>query len=162
MPLTINLHLLERKNLLLRGELPVADLELELHDEMLQARAPLRYQLEVQQMEQAVLAQGTLTLTLDCQCVRCLKQFKLPLELEQWACHLPLEGEDKVPMVNDSVDLTPFLREDILLAFPQHPLCKPDCRGLAGLPNKPEAGSGVSKQKDSPSPWAALDKLKIK
>jgi uncharacterized metal-binding protein YceD (DUF177 family) len=44
--------------------------------------------------------------------------------------HLPLEGEDKVPVDNDCVDLTPFVREDILLEFPQHPLCKPDCGGI--------------------------------
>ena len=44
-----------------------------------------------------------------------------------WTLHLPLEGEDKVTVENDCVDLTPFVREDILLEFPQHPLCKPDC-----------------------------------
>jgi uncharacterized protein len=160
MPLTFNLHHLERKNLLLQGELPVAELELEANDEMVQARTPLRYDLELQQIDQAVLAQGTLALTLDCECVRCLKPFKMELKLEQWACHLPLEGEEKVPVVNDSVDLTPFVREDILLAFPQHPLCKPDCRGLA--PKKSKAGSGVAGPDDGPSPWAALDKLKLK
>ncbi len=162
MPLIINLHLLERNNLVLQGELPVAELELELHDEVIQALEPLCYELEVQQLEEAVLAQGKLSLRLDCQCVRCLQPFKQSLELAQWACHLPLEGEDKVPVVSDSVDLTPFLREDILLAFPQHPLCKPDCCGLAGLPKKTEAGSGVGEQIEGPSPWAALDKLKLK
>ena len=40
------------------------------------------------------------------------------------------EGEDRVAVDNDCVDLTPYLREDILLEFPQHPLCKPECRGL--------------------------------
>ena len=73
---------------------------------------------------------GSLTLTLDCECVRCLKTFEHELKLTDWALHLPLEGEEKVPVENDCVDLTPFVREDILLEFPQHPLCKPDCRGL--------------------------------
>lgn len=159
MPLTFNLHHLE-KNLLLRGELPVAELDLPTNDEMVQPREPLRYDLELQEIEQAVLAQGTLTLKLDCQCVRCLKAFKMPLKLEHWACRLPLEGEDKVSVVNDSVDLTPFVREDILLAFPQHPLCKTDCRGLA--PKKSKAGGGAGGPDDGPSPWAALDKLKLK
>ncbi len=35
-----------------------------------------------------------------------------------------------VPIKNDCVDLTPWVREDILLGFPQHPLCRPDCGGL--------------------------------
>ena len=160
MPLTFNLDHLERKNLLLQGELPVAELDLPTSDEMVQPRAPLHYELELQQIEKAVLAQGTLALTLECQCVRCLKPFRMPLKLEGWACHIPLEGEEKAPVVNDCVDLTPYLREDILLAFPQHPLCKKDCRGL--VPKKTKAGRSVDRPDDGASPWAALDKLKLK
>jgi len=39
---------------------------------------------------------------------------------------LPLEGEEKTPVDNDCVDLTPFAREDMLLEFPQHPVCEPE------------------------------------
>ncbi|MBI3177711.1 MAG: DUF177 domain-containing protein, partial [Chloroflexi bacterium] len=28
------------------------------------------------------------------------------------------------------LDLAPVLREDLWLAMPQYPLCRPDCRGL--------------------------------
>jgi uncharacterized protein len=59
---------------------------------------------------------------------------------------------------NDCVDLTPILREDILLDFPQHPLCKPDCAGLKN--------NRVRKPKAADEPaldvWAKLDKLKLK
>ena len=65
----------------------------------------------------------------------------------------------KVELINDSVDLTPYLREDIFLAFPQHPLCKSDCRGLAA--RKPETGRRVDSPQAGASPWAALDKLKL-
>jgi len=160
MPLTFNLRHMEEKNLRLEGELPLAELDLDTRDDMAQARTPLRYDLELQRVDQSVLAQGTLELELDCRCVRCLKPFRTTLKLEDWACHIPLEGEDKASVVNDSVDLTPYVREDILLAFPQHPLCKPDCRGLA--PKKSKAGGGVGASDDGASPWAALDKLKLK
>ena len=40
------------------------------------------------------------------------------------------KARTQVAIENDCVDLTPFVREDILLEFPQHPLCKPDCGGL--------------------------------
>jgi uncharacterized protein len=160
MPLTFNLHRLESKNLRLQGELSVAELDLDSRDEMVRAAQPLHYELELQQMEDAVLAQGTLELKLDCQCVRCLKAFQTTLKLESWACHIPLSGDDKALVINDSVDLTPYLREDIFLAFPQHPLCKQDCRGL--FPKKTKAGSGVDRPDDGASPWAALDKLKLK
>jgi uncharacterized metal-binding protein YceD (DUF177 family) len=54
--------------------------------------------------------------------------------------------------------LTPFVREDILLDFPQHPLCKPDC---AGLNSKP-ARKFKAAEKPAPDVWAKLDKLKLK
>ena len=160
MPLTVNLHRLETKNLLLQGEITVAELDLDSRDEIVRAAQPLRFDLELQRMEDAVLAQGTLELKLDCQCVRCLEAFRWTLKLEDWACHIPLSGEDKAMILNDSVDLTPYMREDIFLAFPQHPLCKKDCRGL--VPKKTKAGSGVGRPDDGISPWAALDKLKLK
>jgi uncharacterized protein len=79
--------------------------------------------------------------------------------LEGYALHLPLEGEDKVSVENDCVDLTPFVREDMLLEFPQHPLCKPEC---AGLKPKKKAQPNAVADKDAPSPWGELDKLKLK
>src|SRR5213594_203388 len=160
MPLTFNLHHLETRNLRLQGQLPVAELDLDSRDEMVRAAQQLYFELELQRTEDAVLAQGRLELKLDCQCVRCLKAFQTPLKLEHWACHIPLSGEDKALIINDSVDLTPYLREDIFLAFPQHPLCNKDCRGL--VPKKTKAGSGVGRPADGASPWAALDKLKLK
>ena len=57
-------------------------------------------------------------------------RFKYPLGARALDGHLPLEGEEAVSVVNDCVDLTPYVREDILLEFPQHPLCEPECRGL--------------------------------
>ena len=158
MPLKFNLHQLERDTLPLQGELPAADLDLDTKDEVIRVTQPLRYELELQQMEDAVLVTGTVEMELDCECVRCLKPFRMPFALEHWACHIPLEGEDKAEVVNDSVDLTPYLREDIFLAFPQHPVCKFDCRGLA-VP-KP-TGRRVDPPEAGASPWAALDKLKL-
>ena len=161
MPLTINLRQLEEETLQLKGELPVIELELESLDELIRVGEPLVYDLQAEQMEQAVLVQGTLTLKLDCDCVRCLKRFTHVLRLENWACHLPLEGEDAVSISNDSVDLTPYLREDMVLAFPQHPLCDPECSGLAGSLKKKVNTSKAAKP-DSVAAWAALDKLKLK
>jgi uncharacterized protein len=160
MPLTFNLHHLETKTLRLHGKLPVKELDLDSRDEMVRAEQPLRFDLELQRMEDSVLVQGTLELKLDCQCVRCLKAFQTTLKLEHWAAHIPLAGEDKALVVNDSVDLTLYLREDIFLAFPQHPLCKEDCRGL--FPKKTKTGSSVGRPADGASPWAALDKLKLR
>ena len=161
MSLLFNLRHLEEKTLQLKGELPIADLDLDTLDELIHVRSPLAYDLEVQQLEQAVLVQGSLGLTLQCECARCLEPYEHRLKLDHWVCHLPLEGEDQVTMVNDCVDLTPYVREDIVLAFPQHPLCDPECSGLAGSLKKKGSASKAAKP-DSAAAWAALDKLKLK
>ena len=59
MPLKFNLHQLERDTLPLQGELPAADLDLDTKDEVIRVTQPLRYELELQQMEDAVLVTGT-------------------------------------------------------------------------------------------------------
>src|SRR4030095_17027949 len=100
MSITFNLRHLENKNLQLRGELPASELDLETNDEMLQVRQPLHYDLELQKLDDAVLVNGRLSPSLDCQCVRCLKAFRHPLHLEPWVCHLSLEGEEKVIVSN--------------------------------------------------------------
>jgi uncharacterized metal-binding protein YceD (DUF177 family) len=62
-----------------------------------------------------------------------------------------------VAVVNDCVDLTPLVREDMLLEFPQHPLCKPDCGGLKTKTGKARKTAGGN----TPAVWAELDKLKL-
>lgn len=163
MPLKVNLRHLEDHEVHLEGQLPVSELDLEPLDEVIRADQPLDYALVVQKLEDGLLVQGRLHLMLDCQCVRCLKPFRFPLEFEAWTCHLPLAGEDRVKVAHDCVDLTPYLREDILLEIPQHPLCEPECRGLprtwkggpasAGSPGQAAAGGS--------SAWAELNKLKL-
>ena len=162
MPLVVNLRHLEAADVELRGELPVEELALELRDELIRAEQPLRYELEAQMMENSLLVQGRLALTLQCECVRCLKSFKYQLELNPWTRLLPLEGEEKVPVNNDCVDLTPLVREDILLEFPQHPLCETNCLGLPKTTiGKAGKTSGPKKTAPKSSAWAALDKLKF-
>jgi uncharacterized metal-binding protein YceD (DUF177 family) len=151
-----------RHPILLKGDLAVEELDYGVNDEMVRPRSPLHYSLEVEKLEDAILAQGRLMIKLDCQCVRCLKSFVFTVDLPHWACHLPLIGEDAVPVVNDSVDLTPHIREDTLLGFPQHPVCKPECGGLK------IASRGKSKKSDPTeaglpsSALSELDKLKLK
>lgn len=162
MALLVNLLHLTKDSVVLKGELPVTELDFGVNDEMVKANSPLVYALEAEKLEDAVLVQGRLMLKLDCKCVRCLKEFPYDLELDSWACHLPLSGEDAVPVVNDCVDLTPYIREDTLLGFPQHPVCKPECGGLnIGTHGNP-ADPKDSQQVLPSSAWSELDKLKLK
>jgi len=157
MSLVVNIRHVEEHEIRLKGEMPVAKLDFGVVDEMIRLEKPLRYDLQVEQLHDSLLVMGSLKLVLDCECVRCLKPFAYKLELTGWALHLPLEGEDKVSIVNDCIDLTPFVREDMLIEFPQHPLCKPECAGLKTKTKVHKAG--VEEKK--PSPWTELDKLKL-
>src|SRR5881394_1195552 len=160
---TVNLRHLEEGPQQLKGDVSPEILEFDkLGDEVIQAREPLQYDVEVEKQDRNLLVSGTLRTNLDCQCVRCLKALKYPLELKPYHLYVPLEGDDAAPVMNDLVDLTPLFREDMLLAFPQHPLCSEDC---AGLPNA--SGSKTSKTdksaqgNETASAWSELDKLKF-
>jgi uncharacterized protein len=162
MALTVNLRHLETQELHLTGELTAEELDLDIGDEALRIAPPLVYDIEVQQLEESILVQGSLKLPLNCQCVRCLKTFRLVLELPAWTLHLPLSGEDAVTVTNDCVDLTPYVREDILLELPRHPLCDPECRGLPAMSSgKPKKADTARQAESSSSAWAELNKLKL-
>jgi uncharacterized protein len=158
MPIKFNVRHVEQNDLELVGETPVEELELELRDDLLHPGRQLKYDLSAQLLDGGVLVQGSLRLDMQYECVRCLTPFKEPLEITDWTCHLPLAGEDAVPVNNDVVDLTPYIREDILLALPQHPLCKPDCGGLEVPASVKDPGKESGQ---SPSAWDELNKLKL-
>jgi uncharacterized protein len=161
MSLRLNLLELQKEPQDLVGELPPAELALDIQDDLLHFDYPLEYDLHAEHMGDAVLVQGTLRLPVDCECARCLKPFKQEVLLEDWAAHLPLEGGDKVSQNSDWVDLTPQFREDIVLALPQHPVCGAGCGGMKSPPPaaRNPAGSGDSGSSEA---WAALDRLKLK
>ena len=162
MSLKVNLRHVVRQDLQLTGEWPVAKLELDIGDEMVQACKPLRYELAIQLLEHNLLVRGRLELVLDCECVRCLKSFQHKLLLPDWTCLLALKDTEAVAVVDDSVDLTPLIREDILLAFPTHPVCDQGCCGLTEKRSRSEKKKGTGAAANKPSAWAELDKLKFR
>jgi uncharacterized protein len=161
MPILVNLRHVEANDLHVEGDVPIQELDIEPRDEVIRLGLPLHYKLEVQKLENGLLVQGSLRLPLQCDCVRCLKSFQQELRLDHWTAHLPLEGEDATPINNDCVDLTPFLREDILLEFPQHPLCQPECHGLpkTSIAGARKASNGQPRA--GSSAWDKLNKLKF-
>jgi uncharacterized protein len=162
MPVQVNLRHLEAHPVHLEGEIAASDLDIETRDEVIQLAGPLRYNLEVQKLEGGLLVQGRLSLILECQCVRCLKRFQRLVQLDLWTSHLPFQGEDAIPVVNDCVDLTPWVREDILLEFPQHPLCERDCGGLANTSGGKSKNLSKFGPAEAGSPaWQELNKLKF-
>lgn len=165
MPLLINLQLLRQKAQQFVGELPIAEVAEGFQDELIRFVAPLHHDLEIRLEGEEIFVQGCLRTELECNCSRCLKTFRMRLELPEFAALAPLKGEEAVPVEGDFANLTALLREDSLLALPTAPLCKPDCRGLAVKAPARDSRSqdlnpaGVTEGK---SPWDALEQLKLK
>ena len=160
MALEINVRQLENAAIALEGDLEAAALDLDTRDDLVRVSGQLRYRVTVERLGESLVIQGRLDLSLQCTCVRCLRAFDRTLTFEDWVCHMPLEGEDRAMINHDVVDLTPYVREDILLALPQHPLCESGCCGLPSAPRTeaPQSGLGLSGDRGM-SVWADLDKL---
>ncbi len=162
MALIVNLRHLDDNNLRLQGELSTEELDIDPKDHVIRVEKPLSYDVEVQLMEDALLLTGRLSLPLSCDCVRCLKRFEHVVSLEKWSAHVPLKGEEAAPVNGDLVDLTPYVREDILLDFPQHPLCSSECGGLPkSYMEKGKSRRNPGKKQAGSSAWGELNKLEL-
>jgi uncharacterized metal-binding protein YceD (DUF177 family) len=73
------------------------------------------------------------------------------IQVPAFAVHMDLPGPE-------TVDLMPFMREDLLLNLPAHPRCDRD----AGRVCKPKLIETAPRDAARKSDWSALDKLKLK
>lgn len=97
-------------------------------------------------------------------CRRCLREIDDVLEVtvdERYRVE-PTPADDAFPIVNGQIDLAPMVREEVLLAVPDAPLCRPDCPGLcpicgADLAEGP-CGCDTTERDDR---WAVLDQLRV-
>lgn len=163
MALSVSVQQLRQKSSLhLQGEIEAKDLGIVGLDSCILPELPLKYDLEAEMSCDGILLQGSWEISVKLVCVRCLKQFQEVYRLESWTAYAALKGEDRLEVENDCVDLTPVLREDILLAFPLHPVCETGCTGLSEMPGHSQ-GSDDGARKDglAPSIWDELDKLKL-
>jgi len=129
---------------------------MELRDADVQFEQPIEYVLHAQLQGHAVLVTGRLRTEVTLRCSRCLRMFRQKLAVGQFVVLQPLEGED-------FVDLTPQIREDIILELPQRALCQPACKGLCPVCGK-DLNDGVCGCKVSHEDlrWQALNQLKLK
>jgi DUF177 domain-containing protein len=125
---------------------PIHDLEAE----EIRCAGPLHYNIDVGIAGGSLWVRGSLLQPVELRCVSCLENFVDEIQVPAFAVHTELHGPE-------TVDLTPFMREDLLLNMPAHPRCDRDgnrvCKG-----EKPETPEENLKRK---SDWSALDKLKI-
>jgi uncharacterized protein len=148
----IHLRQIPAEGLHLEGEeeCPIPQLE----PEEVRCAGQLRYALEVGISEGALWANGTLTLPVELHCVRCLEAFPFEIEVKDFAVHTELAGPEEV-------DLTPFMREDILLNLPAYPHCDREGGRICPVPEVLGKGGDNDVLEARPPDWSALDKLKL-
>jgi uncharacterized metal-binding protein YceD (DUF177 family) len=115
----------------------------------------LRYQLDVGISEGALWANGTLAQPVELRCVRCLESFPFEIEVKEFAVHTELAGPEVV-------DLTPFMREDLLLNLPPYPHCDREGGRICPVPEVLKKEDEPAVLEVPPPDWSALDKLKLK
>jgi len=83
---------------------------------------------------QGLVVQGTFSAETTLECVRCLKEFKYPLQweiTELYAFSKKSVSESELLVPDDAhLDLAPLIREYAILEIPIKPLHDPDCKGL--------------------------------
>lgn len=83
---------------------------------------------------QGLLVQVKMQATVPAECVRCLTGFPQRLEINStdlyaFTPNSVTESGLLLPE-NGKIDLSPVVRDEMLLAMPISPLCRPDCKGL--------------------------------
>ena len=100
--------------------------------------AELELDLRLESVMDGVLVSGTVSAPVSGECGRCLGPVSHELAVPVQELFLYLEAsadrsdeEDELPqLVGDHLDLTPVLRDAVVLALPLTPLCREDCQGL--------------------------------
>jgi DUF177 domain-containing protein len=126
---------------------PIHDLEAE----GIRCAGRLHYNLDLGIAAGALWARGSLSQPVELRCVSCLEKFVHEIQVPAFAVHTELHGPE-------TVDLTPFIREDLLLNLPAHPRCDRD----GSLVCKAKKTDTVAQDTKRKSDWSALDKLKLK
>ena len=90
-------------------------------DDLIRSAEALHFQLDASRTDDSVFVHGSLKISFTCDCARCLEPFVHTMEMPNWSCILPLKGDDAIEVIGEYADLTPWMREDILLGLPHHP-----------------------------------------
>lgn len=122
----------------------------ELESEEIRCAGPLHYDIDVGVGDGALWANGSLSQPVEMVCVSCLQKFPYEIQVPAFAVHTELQGPE-------TIDLTPFMREDLLLSLPAHPHCDRDGHRVCEARQIETKRQEAKRQSD----WSKLDKLKL-
>ena len=125
---------------------------LELGESQLRPLGPVEYSLDIGISESGLFVTGEIGVDVSLECVSCLKRFIFPVRVHDFAAQIELSGPELV-------DLTSWIREDILLALPVYPHCDWDRKSQCVGPRLKYLNA-VEVPKASKA-WDALDHLNL-
>lgn len=164
--LRVDLRELARGPVETRGELKQDDPALEGLDVAL--REPVAVSGRLQAISEGRFYwQGRATTVIQGECRRCLTPVSSPLSLEIGALFTQdaegLDDPDSYTVAPDAseVDVTPAVREELLLAAPRYAVCREDCKGLCAQCGK-DLNAGPCGCEPVDARWQPLKALKDK
>jgi len=128
-------------------ECPISDVQ----TDDIRCLGSMSYNVDIGVAGGALWATGSLKQTVELRCVVCLQKFVHEVRVPAFAMRTELHGPE-------TIDLTPFLREDLLLNLPPHPRCDRDGCVVCEVTQRRAAPAEAKRN----AAWSALDKLKIK
>jgi len=155
MALLIDTGRLRQKPEEISGEEPVSSLDIEQED-LIRPEGVLAYDLTAQRVADELIVLGTLKINIIGRCARCGDNFTDKIFIPDFCRTFPLTSN------NELINLTPDVREDILLALPMVAVCSADCRGICS-----ECGVNLNrknckcKRTDKKNVWEILDDLRL-
>ena len=139
---------------------------LELDDERIDDQdVAIEFHLECS--NSGIVVHGSASANFHDQCRRCLKPVDSTVGVSIAELYQrEITDPDAYLLEGDQLNLAPLVREHLLLALPEAPLCRPDCPGLcpvcgADKSNPAEASCGCETSASDPR-WAALEGLRDK
>lgn len=116
----------------------------------------LTFSLEAEYAQRDFFVVGSLALNVRLQCVTCLHNLPYEIRVESFSVHLKSISKQSI------IDLTPFIREDMLLAIPTYPRCESISYHLLCSATLPAASSNDLGRLSLSSAGSVLKSLKIK
>ena len=105
--------------------------------------SPVQGEVKLTRTNRSILVKGTLYISVEVTCARCLRLFSCPLVLnieEEYFPVLDILSGASLPSPDEPgsftidehqvLDLTEAVRQYALMAIPMKPLCREDCAGL--------------------------------
>jgi uncharacterized protein len=127
----------------------------------------------IQRMGRTLFLEGDLSVSLRLQCSRCLKDFVSPRDIQFTYRVEPHSSDDRREEVElrradmdvtyyagETLKISDFLKEQIVLARPMRPLCREDCPGLCPVCGQDLNRGNCSCQPSGTDPlWSDLKRL---